>query len=76
MTDNAVLPVKRVPPVHVPMSQFAWADGELIVGGHKLSVLAERIGQTPFYAYDRGLLRARVASCARLCPPPSSCITR
>jgi diaminopimelate decarboxylase len=61
MTDNAVLPVKRVPPVHVPMSQFAWADGELIVGGHKLSVLAERIGQTPFYAYDRGLLRARVA---------------
>ncbi len=52
---------KRVPPVHVPMSQFAWAEGELIVGGHKLSVLAERVGQTPFYAYDRGLLRARVA---------------
>ena len=43
------------------MSQFVWADGELIVGGHTLSVLAERVGQTPFYAYDRGLLRARVA---------------
>ena len=60
-SETAVIPPKRVPPAHVPMSQFAWADGELIVGGHKLSVLAERVGQTPFYAYDRGLLRARVA---------------
>ena len=60
-SETAVIPPKRVPPAHVPMSQFAWADGELIVGGHKLSVLAERVGQTPFYAYDRGLLRARAA---------------
>ena len=60
-SETAVIPPKRVPPAHVPMSQFAWADGELIVGGHKLSVLAERVGQTPFYAHDRGLLRARVA---------------
>ena len=58
--SEAVLPPKRVPPVHVPMAQFSWAEGELIVGGHKLGVLAERVGQTPFYAYDRGLLRARV----------------
>ena len=36
------------------------ADGELLVGGHRLSVLAERVGQTPFYAYDRALLKARV----------------
>ena len=55
------VPPKRVSPVHVPMTQFPLDDGELIIGGHKLSVLAERIGQTPFYAYDRGLLRARVA---------------
>lgn len=50
------------PPAHVAMSQFPVADnGELLIGGQRLSVLAERVGQTPFYAYDRGLLRARVA---------------
>ena len=36
----------------------------------RLSQLAERVGQTPFYAYDRALLRAaRGASCARRCRP-------
>ncbi|QPF73714.1 pyridoxal-dependent decarboxylase, exosortase A system-associated [Roseateles sp. DAIF2] len=48
-------------PVHAPMAQFPVQQGELIVGGQRLSVLAERVGQTPFYAYDRGLLKARVA---------------
>jgi diaminopimelate decarboxylase len=43
------------------MEQFALRDGELVVGGEKLSLLAERVGTTPFYAYDRGLLRQRVA---------------
>ncbi|MBI5718936.1 MAG: pyridoxal-dependent decarboxylase, exosortase A system-associated [Burkholderiales bacterium] len=43
------------------MNQFAVQDGELIVGGMKLSQLAARVGRTPFFAYDRGLLRARVA---------------
>ena len=47
-------------PVHVAMSQFPVQDGELVVGGQRLSLLAERVGQTPFYAYDRALLRARV----------------
>ena len=35
--------------------------GSLIVGGDRLAMLAERVGQTPFYAYDRELLKARVA---------------
>ncbi|MBK9134797.1 MAG: pyridoxal-dependent decarboxylase, exosortase A system-associated [Betaproteobacteria bacterium] len=48
-------------PVHAPMNQFAVRDGELVVGGMKLSRLAAQVGRTPFYAYDRGLLRARVA---------------
>jgi diaminopimelate decarboxylase len=43
------------------MSQFPLRDGELVVGGERLSVLAARVGQTPFYAYDRALLRERVA---------------
>ena len=60
MSADSAIP-KRVPPVHTEMSQFAVSEGELLVGGQKLSVLAERVGQTPFYAYDRSLLRARVA---------------
>jgi diaminopimelate decarboxylase len=56
------LPAQNSQPVHVPMDQFARRDGELLVGGQPLSLLAERVGQTPFYAYDRALLRKRVAA--------------
>lgn len=59
MSDTPNAP--RRAPVHTPMTQFPVQGGELIVGGQRLSVLAERVGQTPFYAYDRGLLKARVA---------------
>ncbi|HEV6967202.1 pyridoxal-dependent decarboxylase, exosortase A system-associated [Roseateles sp.] len=45
---------------HAPVLFPRDAHGELLVGGQRLSVLAERVGQTPFYAYDRGLLKARV----------------
>ena len=57
-------------PVHAPMDQFPVRDGELVVGGETLSVLAARVGQTPFYAYDRALLRERVAQ-LRVALPPS-----
>ena len=52
---------ERKLPVHAPMDQYRVDGGELVVGGERLSVLAARVGQTPFYAYDRALLRARVA---------------
>ena len=42
------------------MARFPIVDGELTVGGVALSLLAERVGRTPFYAYDRALLRERV----------------
>lgn len=35
--------------------------GDLLVGGQPLTRLVERVGRTPFYAVDRGLLRTRVA---------------
>jgi diaminopimelate decarboxylase len=54
--------VPRTLPVHAPMDQFLVDEGELVVGGERLSLLAARVGQTPFYAYDRGLLQARVAA--------------
>ena len=51
----------KAPPTHAPMTQFATVDSELLIGGLPLSRLAERVGQTPFYAYDRELLRTRVS---------------
>ncbi len=55
-------PAPERPPIrHAAMTQFPVKDGELIVGGMPLSRLAARVGQTPFYAYDRELLAARVA---------------
>lgn len=51
---------ERQLPVHTAMNQFFVQDGELVVGGERLSLLATRVGQTPFYAYDRALLRSRV----------------
>ncbi|MBL8339796.1 MAG: pyridoxal-dependent decarboxylase, exosortase A system-associated, partial [Rhodoferax sp.] len=58
----------RALPMHAPMDQFAVEDGELRVGGERLSLLAARVGQTPFYAYDRGLLRARVEALRAVLP--------
>jgi diaminopimelate decarboxylase len=40
---------------------LAVRDDELVIGGVKLSQLAARVGRTPFYAYDRGLISQRVA---------------
>ncbi|HSG23216.1 MAG TPA: pyridoxal-dependent decarboxylase, exosortase A system-associated [Azonexus sp.] len=50
----------RTLPTHAPMPHFAVANGQLQVGGIPLERLAARVGQTPFYAYDRGLLQTRV----------------
>lgn len=42
------------------VSTFGTVDGELSIGGVPLSRLAARVGSTPFFAYDRSLLDARV----------------
>ena len=46
---------------HAPMQHFPVIDDCLQVGGLSLTRLAARVGRTPFYAYDRRLLDARVA---------------
>ncbi|MBR0568597.1 pyridoxal-dependent decarboxylase, exosortase A system-associated [Azoarcus sp. L1K30] len=51
----------RTPPSHAQMNQFSTADGELLVAGVPLTRIAARVGRTPFYLYDRGLLSERVA---------------
>ncbi len=47
-------------PTHAAPERVASAHGELLFGGVRLSQLAQRVGRTPFYAYDREALRARV----------------
>ena len=42
------------------IAAFGKVDGQLAVGGIPLDGLAERVGSTPFFAYDRALLTARV----------------
>lgn len=49
----------REKPVHAPTDQFPVQGNELLVGGIPLTRLAARVGQTPFYAYDRALLTRR-----------------
>ncbi|MDP2263608.1 MAG: pyridoxal-dependent decarboxylase, exosortase A system-associated [Hydrogenophaga sp.] len=51
------------------MNAFETAQGELQLGGVPLSRLAQRVGQTPFYAYDRGLLAERVRAVRAALPP-------
>jgi diaminopimelate decarboxylase len=55
-------------PAHAPMKQFPVEDGELLVGGIPLTRLAARVGQTPFYAYDRGLLTRRAEALRKALP--------
>ena len=59
---------ERPLPVHVPMRQFSVAAGQLLVGGLPLERLAARVGQTPFYAYDRQLLNSRVVELRSVLP--------
>lgn len=54
---------------HEHVAGFGTVDGELRVGGMPLSRLAARVGSTPFFAYDRGLLDARVARLRAALPP-------
>jgi diaminopimelate decarboxylase len=45
---------------HPSIAAFEVEDGTLLVGGIPLDRLAARVGQTPFFAYDRRLIAARV----------------
>jgi diaminopimelate decarboxylase len=54
--------------VHATPTLFAIRDGQIIVGGFALSMLAERVGRTPFYAYDRAVLKMRAAELRKVLP--------
>ncbi len=55
-------------PHHGPTARFPVRKGGLEIGGMPLTQLAARVGQTPFYAYDRRLLSERVALLRNVLP--------
>lgn len=57
MNDTSSRPL----PIHAPLPFNTVDNGELLINGQPLSRIAARVGQTPFYAYDRSLLQSRVA---------------
>jgi diaminopimelate decarboxylase len=59
----------KLKPVHATQTLFPVEDGCLQVGGIPLTRLAQRVGSTPFYAYDRRLLTQRVAHVRAHLPP-------
>lgn len=55
-------------PAHAALERAPAVDGKLRFGGVPLSQLAQRVGRTPFYAYDREALRARVDELRAILP--------
>jgi diaminopimelate decarboxylase len=55
-------------PVHAPITAFPVVDDCLQVGGMAVTRLAQRVGRTPFYAYDRRAISGRVAHLRRHLP--------
>lgn len=45
---------------HSAAARYPLHGEEITVGGVPITQLAQRVGSTPFYAYDRALLKARV----------------
>ena len=56
-------------PVHAPTLGFGISDHVLTIGGIPVTQLAERVGSTPYFAYDRALITARVAALRAALPP-------
>jgi len=48
---------------------FSERDGVLVVGGTTIARLADRAGRTPFFAYDRAAIDARVRALRDALPP-------
>lgn len=55
-------------PRHAAQNQFPVQDDCLQLGGVLLTRLAERVGRTPFYAYERNHIQSRVDLLRRLLP--------
>lgn len=59
-------------PAHAVLRDLPVEGGELVVGGRRISQLAQLAGRTPFYVYDRGRMRDRIRVLRRHLPPAVS----
>lgn len=55
-------------PVHALPAGFEVVGGVLQVGGQSIERLAARVGQTPFYVYDRSVIQRRIADLRETLP--------
>jgi diaminopimelate decarboxylase len=55
-------------PIHASLSRWPIEGDCLVVGGVRVTQLAHRVGNTPFYVYDRRLLNERVELLRRHLP--------
>ena len=60
--------MSKTTPQHVPMGQFQVKSNQLHVGDVSIRQLADRVGQTPFYAYDRAVIERRVGELRSILP--------
>lgn len=63
-----VTPEQAAPASYSPADDFSSEDGELLINGLKVSRVAAMAGRTPFYAYDRSRIEARVGLLRSLLP--------
>ncbi|MTV36423.1 pyridoxal-dependent decarboxylase, exosortase A system-associated [Duganella radicis] len=56
-------------PAHTEQRQFPVLEDCLQLGGITLTRLAERVGRTPFYAYEREHIQSRIALLRSTLPP-------
>jgi len=68
LSSEAKAAPARPAATHAPLTAWTTEARELLVGGVPISRLAARVGRTPFYAYDRALIRARVAHLRAILP--------
>jgi pyridoxal-dependent decarboxylase, exosortase system type 1 associated len=55
-------------PLHAPTPYFAVRDGHLVVADRTVDELAQAVGRTPFYVYDRAVMTRKVQELRAVLP--------
>ncbi len=59
---------KHQQPSHCKLAYFPVVEQQLQIGGQPVEQLAQQLGSTPFYAYDRAIIEQRIQSLRTLLP--------
>ncbi len=57
-------------PGHCELAYFPVVNNQLQAGGQSVAQLAQQLGDTPFYAYDRAIIDQRIQALRDLLPAP------